>query len=70
VKSISKVLPRMLIGDWIFWAVIAVLGVNLIWLGVLEKYAPLWVGWIIGAGIAFFLLKYGPRVGEGEEEEE
>jgi len=70
VKSISKVLPRMLIGDWIFWAVIAVLGVNLIWLGLVEKHAPLWVGWIIGGLIAFVLLKYGPRVGEGEEEEE
>jgi hypothetical protein len=60
----------MLIGDWIFWAVIAVLGVNLIWLGLVEKHAPLWVGWIIGGLIAFVLLKYGPRVGEGEEEEE
>lgn len=70
MKSISKVLPRMLIGDWIFWAVIAVLGVNLIWLGLVEKHAPLWVGWIIGGLIAFVLLKYGPRVGEGEEEEE
>ncbi|MBN2186642.1 MAG: hypothetical protein JW732_04235 [Dehalococcoidia bacterium] len=69
-KALSRVLPRMMIGDWIFWAVIVLLGINLIWLGVLEEHAPLWVGWIIGGVLAFIILRYAPRVGEegGEEE--
>ena len=68
MKPIKKILPRMTRGDWIFWAVIAWLSFNLIWLGLVEKHAPLWGGWIIGAGIAFAIFKYGPRVGEEEEE--
>jgi len=69
MKSIKKVLPRMTTGDWIFWAVIAWLSVNLIWLGLVEKFIPLWVGYIIGLLIAVVIFKYGPRVGEEEEEE-
>jgi len=70
MKPIKKILPRMTRGDWIFWAVIAWLGFNLIWLGLLDGIAPLWVGWIIGFLIGFVIFKYGPRVGEEEEEEE
>jgi hypothetical protein len=69
-KALSRMLPRMAIGDWIFWGVIVLLGVNLIWLGVVEKYTPLWVGWIIGGVLCFIIIKYAPRVGEEEGEEE
>jgi predicted small integral membrane protein len=55
-------------GDWIFWAVMAWIGFNLIWLGLLDGIAPLWVGWIIGLAIAFVIFRYGPRAGEEEEE--
>ncbi|MCK4789319.1 MAG: hypothetical protein KAV87_36590 [Desulfobacteraceae bacterium] len=60
-------LPRMTPGTWFFMAVLAWIGFNLFWLGVVEKYVPMWVGAIIATLLAIAVFKYGPR--EKEEEE-
>ena len=60
-------LPRMTPGTWFFMAVLAWIGFNLFWLGVVEKYVPMWVGAIIATLLAFAVFKYGPRPREEEE---
>ncbi len=60
-------LPRMTPGTWFFMAVMVWIGFNLFWLGVVEKYVPMWVGAIIATLLAIAVFKYGPR--EKEEEE-
>jgi len=60
-------IPRMSKGNWIFWAVMAFIGFNLIWLGLVERFIPQWVGLIVALPIALAIVKYGPR--EREEEE-
>ncbi len=60
-------LPRMTPGTWFFWAVMAFIGFNLIWLKLVERFIPQWVGLIIAIFIALAIFKYGPR--EKEEEE-
>ena len=60
-------LPRMTPGTWFFMAVLVWIGFNLFWLGVVEKYVPMWVGAIIATLLAIAIFKYGPR--EKEEEE-
>ena len=61
-------LPRMTWGNWLFWGIMAFVGINLLWLGVLELFIPLWVGLVVGVSAFIILLKYGPRPQEGEEE--
>ncbi len=61
-------LPRMTWGNWLFWGILAFVGINFLWLGVLEDYIPLWVGTVVGFIIFLAMLIYGPR--EKEEEEE
>ncbi len=61
-------IPRMSKGNWLFWGIMAFIGFNLIWLGLVERFAPQWVGTIIGFLIFLAIFKYGPR--EKEEEEE
>lgn len=59
---------RMTWGNWLFWGILVFLGINFLWLGLLEDYIPLWVG-AVTALIAFLaLLIFGPR--EKAEEEE
>jgi len=55
-------------GDRIFWGCILFVAVIFLWLGLLERFIPLWVG--TAAGIAAFLalLIYGPRPKEEKEE--
>jgi hypothetical protein len=48
----------------------AFIGIIFVWLGLLERFAPLWLGAIIGFGAFLALLVYGPRIKEEEEEEE
>jgi hypothetical protein len=55
-------------GDRIFWGCILFVGVIFAWLGLLEKYIPLWVGTIAGILAFFALLIYGPRPKEEKEE--
>ena len=62
-------LPRMTPGTWFFMAVLVWIGFNLFWLGVVEKYVPMWVGAIIATLLAIAVFKYGPRPREEEEEE-
>lgn len=60
-------LPRMTPGTWFFMAVLVWIGFNLFWLGVVEKYVPMWVGAIIATLLAITVFKYGPRPREEEE---
>lgn len=61
-------LPRMTPGTWFFMAVLVWVGFNFVWLGVVEKYVPMWVGAIIATVLAILVFKYGPRPQEEEEE--
>ena len=62
-------LPRMTPGTWFFMAALAWVGFSFFWLGVVEKYVPMWVGAIIATLLAIAVFKYGPRPREEEEEE-
>jgi len=55
-------------GNWLFWGILAFVGINFLWLGLLEEIVPLWVGTVVGFIIFLAMLIYGPR--EKEEEEE
>ncbi len=59
---------RMTWGNWLFWGILAFVGINFLWLGLLEDFVPLWVGTVVGFIIFLAMLIYGPR--EKEEEEE
>jgi len=61
-------LPRMTGGAWFFVTVLVWIGVNLIWIGLIPKYVPAWVGAAIATVLAFLTFKYGPRPKEEEEE--
>ncbi len=63
-------LPRMNRGDWIFWAIMTWIGVNLLWLKFIEQAVPQWVGAILATIAAVALFKYGPRPVEEEAEED
>ncbi len=62
-------LPRMTMGNWLFWSVMSWIGFNFAWLKFVERFIPQWVGVIIATVIAVALFKYGPRPKEEEEEE-
>lgn len=59
-------LPRMSMGNWLFWSILFFIGFNLLWLGLVESFVPQWAGAIIALLISLALFKYGPR--EKEEE--
>jgi hypothetical protein len=61
-------LPRMTWGNWLFWGILAFVGIIFLWLGLLERYLPLWVGAIAGFVVFLTFLKYGPRIKEAEED--
>ena len=63
-------LPRMTWGNWLFWGILAFVGINFLWLGWLEMYIPLWIGAILGFIVFLALLIYGPREIEGAAEGE
>lgn len=57
-------------GDRLFWGIVILIGILFLWLGLLEKFVPIWVGIILGFFALFAMLKYGPRPkerGEGEK---
>jgi hypothetical protein len=54
-------------GDRIFWGCILFVGVIFLWLGLLERYIPLWVGTVAGISAFLTLLIYGPRPREEKE---
>ena len=58
--------PRMTWGNWLFWGIMAFVGIILLWVGVLELFVPLWVGVIVAVIVFTVLLVYGPR--EKEED--
>jgi hypothetical protein len=59
-------LPRMTMGNWLFWSVLVWIGANLIWIGVFPNL-PAWIGAIIATGLAFVTFKFGPRPKDEEE---
>lgn len=62
-------LPRMTTGNWIFWGVMGFIGVNLLWLGLLEKYVPQWIGAIAGGLVFLLSIVLGPRPRENGKKE-
>jgi len=54
-------LPRMTWGNWLFWGILAFVGINFLWLGWLELYIPLWIGALLGLVVFLGLVIYGPR---------
>jgi len=66
---ILRMLPRMTMGNWLFWSVMSWIGFNLAWLRFVESVIPQWVGTVIATAIAVLLFKFGPRPEEEEEEE-
>ena len=54
-------------GNRLFWGLIFFFGFHLIWLGILERFAPVWIATIIGGIFVFYMLKYGPRPKEKGE---
>jgi len=61
-------LPRMTVGNWLFWGIMAFIVTNFLWLGLLEEFIPQWIGALVGFFLFLVLLIYGPR--EKEEETE
>ncbi len=61
-------LPEMTSGNWLFWGVLAFVGIIFLWLGLLEQFLPLWPGAVIGFIVFLLLFIYGPRVREEEEQ--
>ena len=45
-------------GDRLFWGIMVFIGINLIWLGLLEDILPMWVGAIVGIIGLFATIKY------------
>ncbi len=62
------ILPQMTLGDRIVWGIFAFVGTIFLWLGLLERFVPLWVGAIVGVIAFLAIFKYGPRIKEEEEE--
>ncbi|MBM3709715.1 MAG: hypothetical protein FJW61_04775 [Actinobacteria bacterium] len=61
-------LPRMTMGNWIFWAMIVWIGIHFIWLGIFPNL-PAWIGTIIATILAVLVFKFGPRPKEDHDEE-
>lgn len=59
-------LPRMTWGNWLFWGIMAFVGIMLLWLGIVELFVPLWIGFLVALGVFAVLLIWGPR----EQEED
>ena len=59
-------LPRMSMGNWLFWSVLIWIGINFIWLGLLPNL-PAWIGAIIATVLAVVTFKFGPRPKDEEE---
>lgn len=62
------ILPQMTLGDRIVWGIFAFIATIFLWLGLLERFVPLWVGAIIGVIAFIAIFKYGPPIREEEEE--
>ena len=63
------ILPRMTVGNWLFWSIMVWIGFNFFWLKFVEPFVPQWVGAICATLVATGLFIYGPREREEEEEE-
>ena len=50
-------------GDRLFWGILIFIAFLFLWLGIFEKYSPLWVGVFLGgiAGTSFVLFGPGGR---------
>jgi hypothetical protein len=63
-------LPRMKMGDWLFWSIITWIFANFFWIRFVEKFVPMWVGAVVATALAVSLFAFGPRLKEEEGEEE
>jgi glycerol uptake facilitator-like aquaporin len=69
MRGKTMMLPRMTIGNWLFWSIMLWIGFNFAWLRFVEGLLPQWLGALIATVLAVVLFKYGPRP-NGEEEED
>ena len=60
-------LPRMTRGNWIFWGIIFWIGINFLWIALLESFISQWVGAIIATVVAVYLIKFGPTPDDAPE---
>ena len=63
-------IPRMTWGNWLFWGILAFVGINFLWLGWLELYIPQWIGALVGFIAFLAALIFGPRETQQQEEGE
>jgi len=56
-------------GNRLFWGLIFFFCFHLLWIGLLESIAPVWIATVIGAIFVFYMLFFGPRPKIGEERE-
>ncbi len=63
-------LPRMTMGNWLFWSIMVWMGFNFAWLKFIEHSVPQWVGAVIATVLSVLVFKFGPRPQEEDEEEE
>ena len=48
-------------GDRLFWGIMVFIGINLLWLGMLEEYVSMWVGCAVGIAALLAVIKFVPR---------
>jgi hypothetical protein len=63
MKALEDIQMQLEFGDRLFWGILLFIAVIFAWLGVFEKYFPLWLGAIVGfvGGFLFVLLGPGAR---------
>ena len=54
-------------GDRLFWGILIFIGAIFLWLGILERFAPIWIGAVVGFIAGGLFIFYGP--GERAESE-
>jgi hypothetical protein len=47
-------------GDRLFWGILIFLAFLFLWLGIFEKFAPLWVGAVLGFITGVLFVFFGP----------
>ena len=47
-------------GDRVFWSAMCFIAISLIWLGLVEKYLPMWVSLFVSGGVIILIAKH-PR---------
>jgi len=60
----------MTFGDRLFWGIMTLIGILLLWLGILPAEVPAWIGIALGGLLGLALVLFGPRPKTEEFEEQ